>query len=192
MEFPKIKRGDVFGTGNPMALGKAINFMQGIWARDSKSVYSHSGILTDEKGNTFEALWTITRQNLFEAYEGKPIVIARYKFSAEVMEIVDDVLEGNPEIDPKVIDKALKELEGSYEGKWYPGWRLFMHLIPPVAKLSVFKLPVCSELTAKYAWLIGARHGQWLGTNPDTLADEWHNWKNCEIIFEGICPVNLF
>jgi len=168
LSLPDIKVGDVFATKNPMVLGRVINFIQAIWAKDSKSTYSHAGIITDQNGGTFESLWTIKRSNL-AGYRGEKVIIARW---------------GNGKFQDKVA--KLQKLMWEYGGQWYPMWRLPMHLIPPLAKISIIKRPVCSELVAKYLYLLGARHGQWAGTNPDTLVDEWRKWRDFEIIFEGV------
>jgi len=168
MHFPQLQPGDVFGTRNPMALGRAINFLQKIWSRDSESKYSHSGIILDEEGTTFEALWTIKKQNLFEAYGGKEVIIARYTKGTDT-----------------IIKTELDFCLSCHEGQWYPIWRLPLHIFPPLAKIMLFHHPVCSELVAEFLCEIGARHCQWASTNPDTLADEWRRWKNFEIIWEG-------
>lgn len=166
----KVKRGDVFGCSNPMWLGRGINTIQKIWSDDGCSQYSHSGIIIDPDGTTFEALWTVTSKNIFAEHTGDNVIIAR---------LVHPV---NGKFD---IETALKRIMQEHKGQWYPGWRLFMHMIPPLAKIALFERLVCSEVTAKYEWLAGARHSQYKGTNPDTLADEWRRWKNYEVIFEG-------
>ena len=163
----ELQTGDVFGTRNPMALGRAINFMQKLWSHDGESTYSHSGIIISPEGKTFEALWTLDSQNLFEEYKGCEVIIAR------------------PNVEQEKKEQAIKSLIAQYKGTKYPFWRLFLHTIPPFAKISLFKIPVCSELTALYLYKIGIRHGQWAGTNPDTLADEWRRWKGFDIVFEG-------
>lgn len=159
-----------------MALGVAINGFQKIWSRDNKSEYSHAGIITSVKGETFEALYTIKSQNLFEAYAGTGVLIARYT--------------GLPWNEGYRINAAISEIKERHEGQWYPFWRLPFQIIPPLAKYLSWggKFVVCSELVAEYLHLVGARHAQYTGTNPDTLSDEWHRWKNFEIIFEGILP----
>lgn len=167
-DFPQLQAGDVFGTRNPMALGRAINVIQRLWSHDNEAKYSHSGIILNSKGDTFESLWTIKKQNIWNEYVGKEIIIARPLG-----------------VDPRVIDKVLKGLIAKHEGQWYPVWRLPLHILPPLAKIMWLNRPVCSELTAKYEWGIGIRHGQWAGTNPDTLADEWRRWKNIKIVWEG-------
>jgi hypothetical protein len=163
----EIRAGDVFATKNPMWLGRIINMIQRFWSRDGRSKYSHGGIIVNEHGETFEALWRIGRSTLFK-YAGEEIIIARCVT-----------------VSAKDIDFALKRLIVQHTGHFYPLWRLPMHLFPPLAKISIIKRPVCSELVAKYEHLLGIRHGQWAGTNPDTLSDEWIRWRWFEVLGEG-------
>lgn len=167
-----LRFGDVFCTGHPMWFGRVIQTIQAFWSKDGKAIYSHSGIILDEAGITFEALMTYRCQNLFEAYAGVPTIIARPK---------------EPDVgwqqDPAA---AAYELFEKYNRKWYPGWRLLLHVFPPLAKISLIDMPVCSELTALYEKAIGVREYPAFGTNPDTLADEWKKWKSFDVIFEGV------
>jgi len=171
-----VKLGDFFTTKNPMALGIAINAVQKVWSRDNRSEYSHAGIITSDLGDTLEALWTVKNQNLFEAYAGENVLVARYT--------------GHPWTLEFKAETAIYKLRKKHEGQVYPIWRLPFQLIPPLAKYLTWrgKFCVCSELVAEYLHMIGARHDQFMGTNPDTLADEWHRWKDFEIIHEGILP----
>ena len=172
----QLKPGDFFTTRNPMALGVAINGFQKVWSRDNKSEYSHAGIITNATGDTFEALYTIKSQNLFSAYAGAQVLIARYTAFPRTLDFK--------------ITVALYKIRKRHAGQVYPYWRLPFQIIPPLAKYLSWggKFVVCSELVAEYLHMIGARHGQYTGTNPDTLADEWHHWKNYEIVFEGTLP----
>ena len=167
MKPTDIKRGDVCGTRNPMALGRGINAVQWLWSRDNESKYSHSLMFLDSE-RTFEALWTNKSQDFLQTYRGKRVIIAR------------------PLVSDKAKDRALKQLTKRHSGQRYPFWRIPMHIFPPLAKICAFERLVCSELTAKYLWLAGARHEQYAGTNCDTLADEWRCWGNFEIIYEGM------
>jgi len=165
---PQVQTGDFFGSTNPMALGRGINAIQWFWSKDAESIYSHSGIITGEDGTTLEALWTVKSGTLFTDYAGDKVIIARYM-----------------DVSPARIRDELRALREQHEGNIYPFWRLGMHLFPPLAKVTWFDRLVCSELVAKYLYMIGARHPQYAGTSPDVLADEWHRWKNFEIVFEG-------
>lgn len=165
---PLVQAGDVFGTENPMALGRAINAVQRFWSHDHESTYSHTGTILDSKGTTFEALWTCKRQNLFEAYAGKQVIIARFV--------------GNPKCE---MGFALDTVVKNFDGCRYPIWRVPMHLFPPLARINLFHKPVCSEMTAFYEWILGARHEHWSGANPDVLTDEWRNWDAWAVVGEG-------
>jgi hypothetical protein len=169
MKCPPLKAGDVFATKNPMMLGRAINAIQSFWADDSKSNYSHTGIILGPTGETLESLWKVTNRNIFRDYVGKKILIARPKSAIRK-------------------ETALKTIIGQHKNQIYPVWRLAFHLIPPLARHVSLggRFLVCSELVAKYLYLIDMRHEYYMGTNPDTLADEWRTWKIFDVIFEGI------
>lgn len=179
----ELKKGDFFATRNPQALGRGINAVQTWWAKDGKAVYSHTGLIVDDKGTTFEALWTIKRQNLYEAYEGEKVCIARWEGMTDTLSYA-----------------ALNLLSKRHEGRVYPGWRIFLNMVPPIARYINWKgrFCVCSELTAKFLYIVYAlggylddhyyawpRHSHYCGTNPDMLVDEWHRWRGYQIVFEG-------
>lgn len=173
MTFPELRAGDVFATRNPQGLGAAINVAQKFWSADGESRLGHAGIIQNRYGLTLEARWTITEVDLFEQYAGAEVVIAR-----------------PIEADFSRVMVALDRLRREHLGQWYPAWRLLLHLVPPLArKISAGgRFVVCSELVAKFLYKIGVRHKQYMGTNPDTLVDEWRHWKNYTIIFEGTLP----
>lgn len=158
--------GDVFCTANPWMLGKIILWTQRLWSSDNEALYSHAGIIDSPAGATFEALWRVRHAHLSD-YSGKPIVIARPRASQEK------------------IEARLNMLKERFAGKAYPLHRMAMHILPPVAKLGTGGFVVCSELVAAYLWMLGLRHKQYLGANPDTLADEWSQGYCCDVIFEG-------
>jgi hypothetical protein len=161
--------GDVFGEYSGNLLAKSIDGIQWLWSTDRQATYNHTGIITGPDGGTFEALWTIKEANLWDKDRlGHQIIVARYNGCSG----------------PKKKGE-LENIKKYHLGQWYPWWRLFMHVLPPLAKINVFKRPVCSELTARYLYFIGARHGHWAGTRPDTLVDEWNMSKDFEIVFEG-------
>ena len=163
----KLMPGDVFAVNSDSLLAKSINAVQWIHSRDGEAKYNHAGIILDETGQTLEALWTI-RKGHMDAYRGKQVIIARINaVSIQKREAV------------------LKQLIVEHMGQWYPFWRIPLHIVPPLAKISISKRLVCSEFDAKYEARLGVRHGQWAGTNPDTLADEWRKWRGFDILFEG-------
>jgi len=158
----KLQPGMIFCTQNPMLLGKVINVVQKFWAKDNQSKYSHSGIILNEEGLTFEALWTNKRQNLFSAYAGRKVLIGRH-------------IGMNAEMFAKCWDRIQH-----HEGRWYAGHRLLFFLFPPIAKYINFGQGVCSEITAQFLWQ------NWKGLNPDDISDRVHHWKNFEVVFEGV------
>ena len=168
MDEIKLKAGDVFCSAFPSArLGGLIKFIEQVKAHDFSADFSHCGIIFDAKGTTWEALWTIKHQDLFEDYKGCKILIARYKG-----------LTGQKR------NKAFWDL-AKHDGQWYPVHRLLLHLIG-LARFIHWDRLVCSEFTAKYLYYIGARHKHYWGCNPDTIADELKNWKIYDIIFDGV------
>jgi len=162
----ELAKGDIFCTRNPMMLGRIINWNQKFWSSDNESTYSHAGIILDPDGTTFESLWTIKKSHL-SRYKGKKILIGRHikmdewRFSIGWLNVK------------------------RHQGQLYPFHRLFLMIIPPVAKyISTGRFPVCSELTAKF---LCETHllDFWKGKNPDDIADMIHKWREYEIVFEG-------
>lgn len=169
----QVLPGDVFCTANPWTVGRIIKAAEKVWSRDNRAEYNHAGVVVDSAGGTLEALWTVRNGNLSD-YSGKPILIARPISQLEGFGINN-------------IPLSINRVETEHLGQIYPAWRLIFHLVPPLAKYVALKrFVVCSELVAKYLFYVGARHGQYMGTNPDTLADEWKRWRNFEIVFEGV------
>lgn len=168
-----LRPGDIFCTRNPMMLGRAINAAQTFISVDNKSRYSHSGLIFDSHGQTFEALWTNKKQNLFRAYAGKQILIGRHS-----------------QMSADKFTRGWKNI-AHHEGKLYAGHRLLFFLIcPPLAKYLSLGLGVCSELTAKH-WYHAGLLSHWKGVYPDYLADIIHNWRHIDVVFEGKCPASL-
>ena len=162
----ELKPGDVFCSQNPMMLGRMINAVQKFHSKDNKSEYSHSGVILDSSGTTFEALWTNRKQNLFEAYKGKKVLIGRH---------VDMV--------PAIFAVGWVGVK-KHEGKRYAWHRLPLFFIPFVAKYANAGLCVCSELTMKF--LCHCRLAPaWKGWTPDDVADMIIKWREYETIFEG-------
>ena len=163
----KLKRGDVFLSSNPMALGKIINAVQAFYARDKKSKYSHAGIILDPDGTTLEAVWTVKNKNLFDNYAG------------------DEILIGRPiTLTESDIDRGIKAIE-KHKGQLYPFLRLFLFAIPPlVRRLPWYKL-VCSELTCKYLNKAGLKDIVWLGKMPDDIDEIITYHRDFKPVFRG-------
>ena len=166
-----LKAGDFFAVQGKGIISRLINALQKFWSKDHASIYSHAGLILDPEGTTLEAIGkgTLSTQNLFEAYTGQRIIIARYD-----------------NLTPELHEKAIEALRREFEGEGYPIYRLFLNLFPPLAKLHFLGRGVCSEVVAYYLWKIVARHRWWASTNPDTLADEWIRWKAYSVIYDGI------
>ena len=178
-----LRAGDVFCCSNTFLFNTIINKYQTLVAHDNKSMYGHSGIIIDKYGNTFEALHTNSFHNLYERYEDKNVIVARYTKLDEDQwqDILDPFIE-------------------KYKDRKYPYYRLALYLIPSLAKYISFnkKRLVCSELVAEFLYqahlscghesdgIKWPRHEFCRGTYPDLLCDEWHRWQNFEIVFEGV------
>lgn len=173
----QVQTGDTFCSASPWIIGRWIVAVSAWWlSADAHAVYGHSGIITSNDGDTIEALWRVRSRNIYEAFSGQQIVIARPLKDLEGFYVT-------------AIDKseAVKQIIMDHHKTLYPWWRIPLNLIPPLArKFATKKYVVCSEMTAKFAWLIGVRHNQYPGTTPDQLSDEFHRWKQqYEIIYEG-------
>ena len=165
----KLNRGDIFCSRNPMALGRAINFIQKIHAKDNQSEYSHSGVIirAGEQPISFEALWRNRRNDFLKAYKGKKVLIGRHKGMTL-----------------KTFDAGWNGVK-KHEGKLYAGHRLPLFFIPFLAKYLNLGLGVCSELTMKFLFKAKLAPA-WSGWTPDDIADMIRDYRDYEIIFEGI------
>jgi len=172
-----LQPGDVFCvTGSMRGVSWLIRLAEKFWSTDNKASYGHAGIILDQSGKTFEVLWT-ARQSDLSSYSGQEIIIAR-----------PTVLYGTHiPISPKAVQDTLKTIIDVTQGLPYPVHRLFLHLVPPLAKYaSLGRWKVCSELVAEYLKQLGARPFIASGVNPDTLADMFVEWKNFDVIYEGV------
>lgn len=149
-----------------MMLGRAINFVQKVWSKDNDSEFSHSGIILDSSGTTFEALWTNRKQNIWEAYKGRTVLIGRH-----INMTPERFVAGWAGV-------------GKHEGKPYAGWRLPLFFIPFAAKYLNLGLGVCSELTMKFLYKAGLSTC-WKGWNPDDVADMIIRWREYDVVFKG-------
>ncbi|MFA6152921.1 MAG: hypothetical protein WC716_16485 [Chitinophagaceae bacterium] len=161
-----LKTGDCFCTRNPMFLGRIISAIELFWSTDGHAEYSHAGMMLNNT-QTFESLLTNKSQDFYQGYQGENVLVVRPQV---------------PDLDKFL---ALQKIYKEHNGKWYPFHRLPMFIFPPLAKINIADRPVCSEMTAKYLTLLKIRQN-WKGVNPDTLADEFRNWKQYEIIYEGV------
>lgn len=166
-----LQPGDVFATRNPQSLGKLITFVEAIRCESKTAEYSHAGIILDSQGNTFEDVWNIEQQNLFTAYKGSRVIIARW----EGMNVEN-------------FRKGWDAVKGE-NGKIYPYWRLLLHLIGLARWIHLGSDTVCSELAEKFlinaGYTMGLAKKNWWGLTPQELVDEWNISKYINIIFEG-------
>src|SRR5512137_643386 len=79
---PPLTAGMVFAVSTKSGIAFGINAVQAIRAVDNEAKYNHAGIITDESGETFEALWKI-RYSTLDAYKGCHIIIARHVWMTE-------------------------------------------------------------------------------------------------------------
>ncbi len=166
----KVRPGDVFASSLPGVFGWMIRLGQKVQSADSEASYSHTGIILDSAGKTYEALWTVRSQNLFEAYRNNNVLIARYKG-----------------MDSPAFNRGYKIVK-TQEGKIYPAWRLFLHALN-IGKIHIANRQVCSELTALFLIMAGAQTlggRNCYGITPDELVDEWRISKYFSIVYEGI------
>lgn len=72
------------------------------------------------------------------------------------------------------------------EGRLFPIWRQFLHVMDLARWLFWGHYAVCSELVAKFLYGTGARHRHWAGTNVDDLHDEFVGRPSqYEVVFKG-------
>lgn len=163
-----LKAGDMFCSAFPGAkLGFLIKAAEKIMSKDFHADMSHSGLILNSKGDTWEILWRLKTQNFFEAYEGCNVLVVRYKKLKDVKHF-----------------KAIKDLS-KHDGQIYPVHRFLLYLTG-LARFVHWSRLVCSEFVAKYLYYINARHKHYWGTTPDILSEEFRNYKIYRIIFDGI------
>ncbi len=174
-----FRPGDIFCTVNPSKiLGKGIDLIERLRTPTSEGQYTHAGIMISPH-RTYESLWTVKSQNLWEGYEGKQIIMGRFKEMNTVK-----YMQGMEKVLP-------------YKGKLYPFPRLLLFLLLPITVkymapsrffgLGFFADVVCSELAGmfcKYAGMEGFR--QFRGLMPAHLANRIKRWEAIETIFEGV------
>jgi hypothetical protein len=164
-----LRPGDVFASRNPQGLGSMILLAQKMKSADGEAEYGHTGVILTPEGTTFEALWTIRRQSLFEAYKGQQVLVARHE-----------------DMSPEAFQGGFQAVLPQ-EGRPYPLYRLVLHLFG-LGKVHVEGQEVCSEITAHFLVSAGATTlggKNWFGITPDNLVDEWRISKHFEIVFEG-------
>jgi hypothetical protein len=164
----ELKPGDIFLTRNSGLVAKGINIVQKWWAYDDYSKFTHAGLIKDNKGTTFESTLPGARSfNFEECHKGKHYMIIRHDYMT-----------------PKVFEKAFERVK-YHSGFAYPIHRLFLHIIPPLAKTFSKNRAVCSELVGQFLYHAEMLH-YWRGVNPDKLEEIFVYWRNYQIVYEGI------
>jgi len=169
MEKVKLKRGDIFTSTNPMALGRAIMAVEKLWSKDNDADYSHAGIITETEGITLESLWRIKAGHI-DDYKGDRVLIGRWSGMTN-----DAFWKGMDAVSDNI-------------GRIYPFWRLPLFIIPFAAKYArSTKDTVCSELVAEFMRGAGYPAVSCIsGQNPDDIAEIIEHYKDMEIIYEGV------
>jgi hypothetical protein len=167
----QLQAGDIVGAKNPQCLGTIIRIGEILQSESLKAEYTHSIIIETPEGGTIEAVWKIERQNLFTAYKGEQVCIARWK-----------------DMTPAAYQKGYDAIKNQI-GDIYPYSRLFLDLFGLGKFLKLSKDDDCVELAAQF--LIGCGADLLCGTNykgltPQQLVDEFRISKFFDIIFEGI------
>ena len=167
----ELKAGDVFASKNPQGLGKLILMAERIKSQDQKAEYGHCGIIINSGGNTLECVFHVQSQNLFDAYKGQKVIIARWvgmtpeKFQQGYNAIKDQI------------------------GKVYPWYRLVLYVVGLARWIQLSDVPVCSEYEDKFEYCCGVptlSDGHYWGVTPDNKVDEWRISKWMNIVFEGV------
>ncbi len=171
----KIEPGDQFVLRAAGPLSYGILMAEWFWSLDGHAKYGHAGIITNENGDTFEARWTVRNMNL-RAYEGRPIYITRPLLTRQGTVLTENLKR-----------LAILELQSQHFGQFYPWWRIIFHLFKPLARIVTLdqRRLVCSELVAKYEWLLGIRSDTYAGINPDDLHDFWEASKFHKFVYAG-------
>jgi hypothetical protein len=168
-----LKAGNIFcvAPGHAGTIQSGIDYFSELADPDGQCEYVHTGIITDDKGGTFEALASgYCRQNLLSAYRGCKVLIGRH------VDMCDS-------LHAKGMD-AIKGLEG----RAYPLWRLFLFAKHPVWPRRIhFKKGVCSEISFQHHCVGGCREiNFYWGVAPWYIADAIRRWRIFNQLFEEI------
>lgn len=165
-----LKTGDFFVVKHGGFTPDGIVWFSKLMSKDNDASYCHAGIITDDDGGTFEALWPrYTRQNFYAAYNGYEVLVGRH---------ID--------MTPERFSIGFQAVQ-KWEGKLYPFLRFGVFMLPYLAKYIHTGRPVCSECN----WLIAETAGlkdmtyPW-GRTPDDMADAINRWDVMDVIYNGI------
>ena len=172
----ELHKGDVFVVYGTSWVSSLIRWSEKLWSQDNKAKASHAGIIISEDGTTLEALYNGIR--LYNIYDYKDKVVIYRHTDMDLFKFLKgfDVVKHH--------EKAV-----------YPYWRFIMHSIPILSKISLIKIPVCSELVAEFLYKafcndkkvddLMMRYQNYFGWTPDELEDDWIIAKDFTIVFYG-------
>lgn len=163
-----LRPGDIVCTNGDNLFQDAIRGVEKVWSKDDEVSFNHALILIDKNGTTFEALETVVRRNIYDAYKGCRIKIFRYAGMNDF-----------------IFNAGFKEVK-KHEGNIYPAWRLLLALIPPLSKrIGTGKNLMCSELVSKFLNKCGVPgFYPYLGKTPDDVHDMCSNYKDWNTIYD--------
>lgn len=107
----RVQPGDIFLTASNQLFGRGIRLIERMFSLDQSAKYNHAGIILAGDGETLESLWTVKRQNLYTAYAGYPVLVARCN-----------------QITQFGLEKAMQSVL-SREGEFYPFLRIPLHAL---------------------------------------------------------------
>ena len=167
-----LQPGDIFLTHDDSWIGRTIRFFERLHSLEDEADYNHAGIITSSEGATLEALWRVRRGNLRAEYAGEKVLIGRHK-----------------EMDFQRFMIGW-ERERKRIGEVYPVSRLVLHALG-LGKLIHWHSVVCSELAVDDLDVslrdLGVSEFQHpYGWEPSDLENAIREWKQFEIVFEGI------
>lgn len=165
-----VQMGDLVAVQTETVGGGFIRVKDRVNSADDAAPYSHTLIVVDDNGVTFEARPSngLNYYSLYD-YIGHNVLIVR------------------PKVHGQKKEEALDTIVAKLKGKPYPKARILLHAISrPLAKWIHFGVPVCSESTAFYAFLMEIGDNNYFGRTPDMEADRWKDSKHFYVVYEGI------
>ena len=162
----KVEAGDIFLLAGTGWVDRIINFFQALYSGDTKSEYTHCGVVLGEDGTVFETTrWRTSIRNLFADSSGSQVKILRWS-----------------DMSPPKVELGYMAIEDQLE-RIYPYHRLALFALG-LARWLHWKGMVCSEIVACFLAAAGERDGYW-GVNVDQLNDEYTVNREWEVVYVG-------
>jgi len=160
----KLQPGDIFFQTSGTTLDIIINFFQALWSGDKRSIFSHTGIVVNEDGTTFETSpWRTGYFNL-NSRRGRKTIVAILRHTH--------------------MRYLQTNLHACYlNGVIYPYWRLPLFALG-LAGIVHWRNMVCSEIVADLLTNLGLRKSRW-GVSVDKLLDDMMSDPNWEAVYQG-------